>query len=116
MWGEKRYRIGRRANDTVAYALWQLQDSDAYQFVMKLWTGRTTPYHGKIPHLWEADHTIPVCEGGGGCGLDGYRTLCICCHKEVTKALRTRLAERNRASCDAVTRRERQQRLGALHV
>jgi 5-methylcytosine-specific restriction protein A len=38
-------------------------------------------------HLWEADHILPVCEGGGGCGLENIRTLCRCCHKKATKAL-----------------------------
>jgi 5-methylcytosine-specific restriction endonuclease McrA len=37
--------------------------------------------------LWDADHIIPVCQGGGQCGLDNYRTLCISCHKEETKKL-----------------------------
>lgn len=36
---------------------------------------------------WQMDHIIPVCEGGGGCGLDNLRTLCIECHKLVTKEL-----------------------------
>tara|TARA_B110001469_G_C9426240_1_gene216954 strand:+ start:61 stop:522 length:462 start_codon:yes stop_codon:yes gene_type:complete len=35
--------------------------------------------------LWDADHIIPVKSGGGNCGLDNLRTLCIKCHKEVTK-------------------------------
>jgi 5-methylcytosine-specific restriction protein A len=35
--------------------------------------------------LWDADHIIPVKNGGGECGLDNYRTLCIKCHKIVTK-------------------------------
>ena len=35
--------------------------------------------------LWDADHIIPVKEGGGQCGLDNLRTLCIKCHKEITK-------------------------------
>lgn len=37
--------------------------------------------------LWDADHIIPVKEGGGLCGLDNIRTLCIKCHKEVTKKM-----------------------------
>ena len=37
---------------------------------------------------WEADHIIPVSEGGGGCNLDGYQTLCGDCHKEKTKGMR----------------------------
>ena len=35
--------------------------------------------------LWDADHILPVKEGGGQCGLDNLRTLCIKCHKQVTK-------------------------------
>lgn len=42
--------------------------------------------------IWEADHVVPVVEGGGGCGLEGYRTLCRPCHVRVTAELRTRLA------------------------
>jgi 5-methylcytosine-specific restriction protein A len=45
---------------------------------------------------WEADHVIPVVEGGGGCGLDGYRTLCRPCHVLVTAELRARLAKARR--------------------
>lgn len=43
-------------------------------------------------HLWEADHIVPVVEGGGECGLDGLRTLCLPCHKAETARLRRRLA------------------------
>ena len=48
--------------------------------------------HG-LPHLWEADHIVPVVEGGGECGLDGYRTLCLRCHRSETAALARRRAE-----------------------
>ena len=37
---------------------------------------------------WEADHVIPVVKGGGFCGLDNYRTLCVPCHKAETAKLR----------------------------
>jgi len=39
-------------------------------------------------HLWEMDHIQPVCKGGGLCGLDNLRTLCIPCHTAETAALR----------------------------
>ncbi len=42
--------------------------------------------------LWDADHILPVAEGGGGCGLDNYRTLCIWCHKDETAKLAKRRA------------------------
>jgi 5-methylcytosine-specific restriction protein A len=41
--------------------------------------------------LWDADHTLPVAEGGGQCDLDNLRTLCLPCHREVTAQLRVRL-------------------------
>ncbi len=41
----------------------------------------------------EADHIIPVSEGGGLCGLEGYRTLCRKCHGKESGALRKRLSE-----------------------
>ncbi len=42
-------------------------------------------------HLWDADHIVPVAEGGGECDLSNMRTLCLRCHREVTAALRKRL-------------------------
>lgn len=40
--------------------------------------------------LWDADHIVPVVEGGGECDLSNIRTLCIRCHKQATAALRAR--------------------------
>lgn len=42
-------------------------------------------------HFWEADHIVAVIEGGGQCGLDGYRTLCTRCHIGVTSKLIRRI-------------------------
>lgn len=47
--------------------------------------------------MWDADHVVPVVEGGGGCGLDGYRTLCIWCHRAETDALAKRRAAQRQA-------------------
>lgn len=41
-------------------------------------------------HHWDADHVVPVVEGGGACGLENYRTLCQVCHKAETAALARR--------------------------
>jgi hypothetical protein len=30
--------------------------------------------------FWDADHIVAVKDGGGECGLDNLRTLCIFCH------------------------------------
>ena len=42
--------------------------------------------------LWDADHILPVCEGGGECDLENLRTLCLVCHQDATSALRRRRA------------------------
>ena len=43
---------------------------------------------------WDADHIVPVVEGGGLCGLENYRTLCHPCHKKATAALAARRAKK----------------------
>lgn len=40
--------------------------------------------------LWDADHIVPVVEGGGECDLDNLRTLCLRCHRQATAQLRLR--------------------------
>lgn len=40
--------------------------------------------------LWDADHILPVCEGGGECDQTNIRTLCLACHQDVTDQLRIR--------------------------
>lgn len=47
--------------------------------------------------IWDADHIVPVVEGGGLCDLSNYRTLCVKCHKDETAKLRTKLAAAKRA-------------------
>lgn len=41
--------------------------------------------------LWDADHIVPVAEGGGECDLANMRTLCLRCHRAATAALVRRL-------------------------
>lgn len=54
------------------------------------------PLARAIGDWWDADHIKPVIEGGGECGLDNYRTLCIPCHQKVTAELHARRAQRKR--------------------
>ena len=42
----------------------------------------TDPKEGDF---WEADHIVPVAEGGGETSLDNFQTLCVPCHKEKTR-------------------------------
>jgi len=41
--------------------------------------------------LWDADHILPVAEGGGECDLENIRTLCLRCHRHATTAPHKRL-------------------------
>lgn len=47
--------------------------------------------------FWEADHIVPVVEGGLEIGMDNLRTLCRFCHKAETAKLAARLAEKRKA-------------------
>lgn len=40
--------------------------------------------------LWDMDHIVPVAEGGGSCGMENLRTLCMRCHRAQTAALARR--------------------------
>lgn len=42
--------------------------------------------------LWDADHILPVAEGGGECDISNLRTLCLACHRQETQKLRRRLS------------------------
>ena len=46
--------------------------------------------------IWQADHIIPVAEGGGLCGLENMRTLCVLCHADASRDQAGRGAKRRR--------------------
>jgi 5-methylcytosine-specific restriction endonuclease McrA len=50
---------------------------------------------------WEADHIVPVADGGGECGLDNYRLLCRPCHVRVTVEWRAARVVSSRHDDDA---------------
>jgi len=50
--------------------------------------------------LWDADHIVPVIEGGGECDLANVRTLCLICHRKQTTELRVRLKARKGAETE----------------
>lgn len=70
---------------------WKWWKALAEQFAR---AGAMSGYGYSDGHTWEADHIIPVSEGGGLCGLENYRTLCLRCHKKETAALKRRLADK----------------------
>jgi 5-methylcytosine-specific restriction endonuclease McrA len=62
-------------------------DFAARKVFLKTWGLR----EGSRKSLWDADHAVPVAEGGGQCDLSNMRTLCLQCHRAATAALRLRL-------------------------
>jgi len=60
-----------------------------YKIPMHRWCG------SRSMGIWDADHITPVIEGGGECGLDNFRSLCLGCHRgETTKLAGRRAKER----------------------
>jgi len=53
------------------------------------------PNHRSWGDWWDADHIVPVVEGGKN-SIDNLRTLCIACHLNETAKLRKRLAKPKR--------------------
>ena len=77
-------------------------DYAARRAFMKSWGLR----EGSRKSLWDADHIVPVAEGGGQCDLANMRTLCLQCHREATAALRARMRavlRRDDAALDATS-------------
>ncbi len=73
--------------DTVeAYRLIRRSRGGSRQRLLSLWGLSAL----KRKSLWDADHIVPVIEGGGECDLANLRTLCVHCHRIATKALRSR--------------------------
>lgn len=78
-----------RVNTLVAHGILKRSRGATRQRLLNFWD--LTQYTGRA--LWEADHILPVVEGGGECDLSNLRTLCLRCHRMATLGLRLRRAE-----------------------
>ncbi len=65
--------------------------ADSYRAMIRWCRKRGIPKGRISSDWWDADHIMPVSEGGTN-ALDNIRTLCIACHRAETAALRKRLA------------------------
>lgn len=72
---QSRYRVDERRYWYVSISPWESPESSIL---------RTLGFDPDVS-LWAADHIVEVVDGGGECGLDGYQTLCVPCHKAKTK-------------------------------
>ena len=83
------------AADTLAiFAALQRSRGTARQEGLRIYGMRTISSRRS---LWDADHIVPVAEGGGQCDLDNLRTLCLLCHRDETALLQARLRARRAA-------------------
>lgn len=79
---------------------WDENATDARREFLK---AHGIPPNRSVSHWWDADHIVPVIEGGGECGLANYRTLCIPCHQMITRELHSRAkAKRKHERIEAV--------------
>ncbi|MFN0170390.1 MAG: HNH endonuclease [Bryobacteraceae bacterium] len=84
------------ARDKGVCALCGIDTVDEYRRIRKLRGGKCGLALAdwgatrKRSSLWDADHILPVAEGGGECDLSNLRTLCLRCHRRETAALRER--------------------------
>jgi 5-methylcytosine-specific restriction endonuclease McrA len=76
----------------------KLDEYKAYAKSLKM------PY--KRSTWWDADHIVPVVEGGGECGLENYRTLCVPCHRKVTRDLQRRLTQHRKLQKNKLLRKK----------
>ena len=86
------------STDTVAaYAELKRSRGNARAQALALWGMNSVTARRS---LWDADHILPVAEGGGQCDLDNLRTLCLPCHREATADLRRRLCRKATAAAN----------------
>jgi 5-methylcytosine-specific restriction endonuclease McrA len=53
---------------------------------------------GSRKSLWDADHIVPVIQGGGECDLSNMQTLCLKCHRARTAELVASRKQRGEAA------------------
>jgi len=76
--------IAREANRLYGTEKEQFLKNNMISLKRKIWIKK----HGG--GLWDADHIVRVADGGGMCGLDNMRTLCIPCHKIITFSVKNK--------------------------
>lgn len=91
--------------------VWKRTDP-AHRRVVEVWMRRLGVVHRvdwscwtrvpklRVHSLWQADHIVPVVLGGGQCGIDNIRTLCLWCHRRATAHLRKMLPTKHKPPID----------------
>jgi hypothetical protein len=79
----------RKGHSDMAVLFWRVMkgDSKAIRYLLQERDGGKCKGCGRITEDWDADHIIEVVNGGGGCDLSNFQTLCKRCHKDKTRSL-----------------------------
>jgi hypothetical protein len=73
------------------------EDHDRWELLIKELKIPKTRANGS---LWDMDHILPVYEGGGCCGMENLRTLCIWCHHIENEKIRVKISSKNGRKLD----------------
>ena len=90
---------GRRYKDFPIHLTHVLERDEAWRVLrteMEVYFGKWRTAYRTRWSLWDMDHIVPVKDGGGQCGLENLRTLCLPCHRQVTREWRRANSKRVR--------------------
>jgi 5-methylcytosine-specific restriction enzyme A len=88
-------------SDSCVDAFRAVNDVMYQRYLLRLRDDAKCSVCGIVDADWEMDHITPVVLGGGLCGLDNLRTLCVACHKGFTASLNKSLPELKRGTFNA---------------
>jgi 5-methylcytosine-specific restriction protein A len=96
---ETRFGTTKRADSSWRpgmFSMWSAARAADPVFQLFVSLGWTASRLQNDDSLWDADHIVPVVEGGGETGLENIRSLCLPCHKAETRELARRRAKARR--------------------
>eukprot|EP00439_Symbiodinium_sp_Y106_P026977 s3964_g3.t1 len=91
-WPEKLRRMAAESKSAQSAALHTL-----LSYLTRFDTESQDDFNLTEGSLWQADHILPVWQGGGTCGLENMQTLCASCHSLKTSEETKQRALRARA-------------------
>lgn len=83
----------------MSWVMRRREDRHGFVLLLAAWGHKDFGYGWHVPSAWEADHIVPLVEGGTN-DLSNYRTLCVACHKAETAALAARRAARRKLAAN----------------
>lgn len=97
----RRFRNWLKRHDLRKWNFAQVASGPYYALLLKWCSKRGIPSGRMDSDWWDADHVVPVHEGGKNL-LENIRTLCIPCHKAETDMLKRRIADARKQQPDFI--------------